>query len=441
MNTKSTYKNLIDEFCRVLEELPDYRTGENTQYEIKDAALGAFAAFFMQSPSFLSYQRTLEKKNCKSNANSLFGIDKIPSNNQIRNLLDLQEPKQLYPVFSKVIKKMEEEDDLESYQSYQNNYLFSFDGTEFFSSSKISCEKCSTKDMGEEETHYSHKVIPPLLVKPGSNEILALEPEFITPQDGHKKQDCEREATKRWLSKHGEDYEYLEGVTVLGDDLYSNQPMCKAITEQGFDFILVCKPDSHKALYEMIDYYERIGLVQELVVRKWNGRFTEVYTYKFVDDVPLKRGEDAVEVSWCELVITNEETGKKIHHFRYCTNFQIEENNVKSIVRDGRARWKSENEGNNILKTKGYHLEHNFGHGEEHLANFLLTLNLLAFLFHTVLHLFDTKYKKIREELVRRDTFFNDLRALTRYKVFDTWDSLLKFMMVGLELIPEAGPT
>jgi hypothetical protein len=73
--------------------------------------------------------------------------------------------------------------------------------------------------------------------------------------------------------------------------------------------------------------------------------------------------------------------------------------------------------------------EHNFGHGKQHLASILLTLNLLAFLFHTVLHLIDQPYQKIRQLLGIRKRFFNDLRTLTTYFVFDSWQHLISFML------------
>jgi len=107
---------------------------------------------------------------------------------------------------------------------------------------------------------------------------------------------------------------------------------------------------------------------------------------------------------------------------------------VAAVVAAGRAGWKGENEENNVLKTKGYHLEHNFGHGKKHLAALLVTLNLLAFLFHTVLGLLDAAYQLVRTTLGTRQTFFNDLRTLTRYFVFDSWDHLLAFMIQQLEL-------
>jgi hypothetical protein len=107
---------------------------------------------------------------------------------------------------------------------------------------------------------------------------------------------------------------------------------------------------------------------------------------------------------------------------------------VEAIVRDGRTRWKVENENNNVLKTKGYHLEHNFGHGQMHLSALLLSLNLLAFLFHTLLDRVDEKYRAIRRKLGARRTFFTDLEALLRYLLFASWQDVLDFMYHGLEL-------
>ena len=91
---------------------------------------------------------------------------------------------------------------------------------------------------------------------------------------------------------------------------------------------------------------------------------------------------------------------------------------MAAIVAAGRARWKIENENNNTLKTKGYHLEHNFGHGKKHLSSLLAAMNILALLYHTFLSFTDESYRLIRAELSTRKTFFDDLRALTRYLLF-----------------------
>jgi len=119
------------------------------------------------------------------------------------------------------------------------------------------------------------------------------------------------------------------------------------------------------------------------------------------------------------------------------SNHRLSADNIAAVAHAGRGRWKIENEKNNVLKTKGYHLEHNFGHGQQYLSAFLLSLNLLAFLFHTVWAWSDEKYALLRRVLARRQTFFEDIRALTRYMVFDSWDQLMDFMIRGLDLQPQ----
>lgn len=436
MSNSTTYDRVIQQFHEQFDQLPDHRQGNNTTYEIKDAVLGAFAVFFTQSPSFLAYQKHMERTKGRSNAESLFQIKQIPSDPQIRNLLDPIEPSQLFPLFRGVFDELERAGHLEAFRFLDDNLLVSLDGTRFFSSQKISCPSCShrtktNQSTGEETTTYFHDVIIPVLVTPESNRVITLEPEFIAPQDGHSKQDCEQVAAKRWIGRNAASF--ADGkVTVLTDDLNCTQPFCQLLLEQGFNFILVCKPDSHTALYEWVDFTGPA----ELAVRHWNGQFGELHTYRYVQHVPLRRGDDALYVNWCELTITHETDGEVLYRNSFATNHPVNQANVEQIVQAGRAHWKCENASHNVLKTKGYHLEHNFGHGEQNLACFLLTLNLLAFLLHTALFMLSPKYLLLRQELATRKTFFQDIRALTRYLYFESWDALLDFMIIQLELTP-----
>lgn len=123
----------------------------------------------------------------------------------------------------------------------------------------------------------------------------------------------------------------------------------------------------------------------------------------------------------------------------FATDHSVDGSSVVELVRAGRSRWKIENGNFNTLKTKGYHLEHNFGHGRHHLAALLASLNLLAFPMHTLTELPDPRWRAIRAALPTRQTFHDDLRALTRYLVFTGWDALLAFMMQGLEINLPAG--
>jgi hypothetical protein len=307
------------------------------------------------------------------------------------------------------------------------------DGTQYFSSNTIHCQNCLKRQTTKGHTLYYHSAMTPVIVCPGRSEVIALPPEFIMPQDGHAKQDCERVAGKRWIAKHAK-HVAPYGVTLLGDDLYSNQPLCKLALENGFNFLFVCKPDSHATLYERLAFWQVHDGIKTLESRRWTGRFTEVTRYQYINDVFLRGGPGALAVNWLEIMVINAKTGEQLYHNSFITNHRLCAETVSQVAQAGRGRWKVENENNNVLKTKGYHIEHNFGHGKRYLAAFLLSLNLLAFLFHTVLQWCDEKYALLRQVLVRRQTFFDDMRALTRYMVFESWPHLIDFMIRGLDL-------
>jgi hypothetical protein len=324
---------------------------------------------------------------------------------------------------------------LTPFEVFAHQRLIALDGTQYFSSQKIQCAACSHRTAANGVTTYSHTVITPVVVAPHQPHALVLPPEFITPQDGHDKQDCEQAAAKRWITQYAPAF-IPNTITLLGDDLYCKQPFCELLLAQRLNFILVCKPDSHPTVYEWVDSLAAAGGVSRVTQRQWNGRFGELWTYRYVNDIPLRAGEGALCVNWCELTITHELEGTSLYHNAFVTRHLISDATVAPIVAAGRTRWKIENEGNNTLKTKGYHFEHNFGHGQQHLAAFLLTLILIAFLVHTVLDLLHLKYQQLRRALAARHTFFDDLRALTRYLVVTSWEQLLDFMIRELELGP-----
>jgi len=430
-----TLKNIIGRLRSRWEKAADVRkANNNTRYQVVDAILAGFSVFFMQSSSFLEHQRVMQSKKGRNNASKLFGIERIPSDPQIRNILDPVRAEYFHADFWFILDEMKKQGQWLSFRSGLGNTLVALDGVTYFSSEKISCPECLKRQDRSGIEHFYHSAITPVIVKPGCQQVLSLPPEFIIPQDGSEKQDCERAAAKRWLAQHHEHFSDYS-VTYLGDDLYANQPLCQLITETYHQaFIFVCKPDSHPCLYEWVAMLERNDGVEELAQRRWNGQYGENWRYRFAQQIPLRNGEDALNVDWCELVITHEVTGEVLYQNAFVTNHAITSDNVVAVVQAGRARWKIEKENNNTLKTKGYHLEHNFGHGQQHLSTVLLILNLLAFLVHTVQELTNPAYLTLRQTLGSRKTFFNDLCALTRYLLFDDWETLFLFMADGLEI-------
>jgi hypothetical protein len=413
---------LIAALRRCCQSLPDRRVGRNTTYAMADFALAAFAPFFMQSASFLAHQRHLETARGRSNCETLFGIGKIPGDSQVRAMLDPLDPAYFFPVFADVLAALRESGGLDGMRVLGEHTLIALDGTEFHCSDKIHCPNCSHRKRGRKGFEYFHTLLAASIVAPGHNRAVPLEPAFVAPQDGHEKQDCESRAARRWLAAHGATYALLKPV-YLGDDLFSRQPICEAVREAGGDFLFVCKPDSHPAIEEF-----RTGLVlEERVERVRRGKQWATHRYRWLSDVPLRGDAKAITVNWLAIEITDAR-GVLTYRNSFITSLPVNRDNVIELAACGRARWKIENETFNVLKTKGYNLEHNFGHGQSHLASVLATLNLLAFAFHTVCDLANGVWKAARRELVVRQGFFQTLAALTAYVVFSSWRELLEAM-------------
>jgi len=277
----NVFETVVEKFHQHLDSLPDKRTGKNKHYTVADAAMSAFGVFFTQTPSFLAYQRKMAQQKGKSNSQSLFGVHKIPSDNQIRNLLDRVPPNALFPLFEEIWQALEDQGQLEPFRDVKQTLLVAVDGTEYFSSEKIHCEQCSTRQQKSGKTRYFHSVVTPVVVSPNQPYALPLVPEFVTPQDGYDKQDCEIAAAKRWLHTHDERLRQWR-VTLLGDDLYCRQPLCEQLVEAELDFIFVCRPNSHGTLYDHLDGID----LPTLTTTVNRGRKGCTWRYRYLNDVP-----------------------------------------------------------------------------------------------------------------------------------------------------------
>ncbi len=435
-----TIKIFIDKIKEVVDAYPDTRRGNNLIYQLRDAVLGAFAVFFMQSPSFLAQQQIMQEEQGRSNAQSLFALVNIPSDNQIRNLLDLLPLRLFHPVFRFCVEGLREAGILDSFRmqeggSLMGQLIIALDGTGYFSSTKLHCDNCivKIKDRGteNEKTYYEHAVTTPVIVSPNTTDVIPLEPEYMIPQDGDAKQDSEHKAGKRWLEAHGGYYSRL-GATYAGDDLYSHQPFCQKVLDSGGHFILVCKPDSHHYLYQWIADLEEAKDKHTATGRIWDEKLHThtIAAYRYTNRVPLRDSDDCLFVNFVEVTIHDEKTGAKLYHNAFITDHLLSEETVTAVAAAGRSRWHIENGNNNTLKTKGYHFEHNYGHGKKQLSMVLTTLIIIAFLFHTLLRLTNEAYQRLREVLPRQ-LFFQHVQALTSYLFFDNWDHLFAFMEEG----------
>jgi hypothetical protein len=397
---------------------PDKRKGAVT-YSMADAGMSAFSLFFMQSESFLAYQRSLVDERKTSNCQTLFGMTKIPTDATIRSLLDPVHPRHLQRSFDQALAVMRERGGMKAFERLGGRVLIVLDGTEYFCSQKLGCAHCQTRKRSNGKTDYYHSMLAASIVAPDHNMVLPLMPEFIVKPDGAGKQDCERNACKRWLLAHGERVKHLRPI-YLGDDLFACQPICEAVTAADGDFLMTAKPESHIALY---DFMRGADIQERTVTRKQAGKKL-AYRYRWFSGAPLRDGNDALAVNWLGVTISDA-NGKVTYDGAFVTSLAVSHDTVAEIAGSARARWKIENETFNVLKNNGYHLEHNFGHGKENLAMTFAALNLLAFAYHTVCDCLENLWIAAREAKRARKRFFEHIRTITAYLVFPNWDTMM----------------
>jgi len=332
-------------------------------------------------------------------------------------------PSHLQPVFDQVLDVLHRRGSLAPFGRLGGRVLVALDGTEYFCSQKLACPQCLTRKRANGRTESYHAMLAATVVAPGHAMALPLMPEFIARQDGAEKQDCERNAAKRWLAAHGGRLTHLRPI-YLGDDLFACQPVAEAIRAAGGDFLLTAKPSSHKALY---DFMQGATPDERTVTQKAAGKRL-THRYRWFTDAPLRDGGDAMPVNWVGVTITDAK-GKATYNSAFVTSLPITPDTVAEIVACARARWKIENEGFNVLKSNGYHLEHNFGHGKQHLAMLFATLNLLAFAIHTVCDCLEQLWITARTAKRTRTRFFEHIRTITAYLVFPDWATLMQTLI------------
>ncbi len=415
----------LDRLRACCARMPDPRRGDNRRYTMADVGMAAPAVFLMQSPSFLAHQRALAERGRRSNAHTLCGLDRIPCDNHVRQLLDGVPAEHFDAQFHAIVGDLDARGALAPMRRLDGHTLVALDGTEFFRSRKVHRDNCSTRKRADGGVEYFHQMLAATVVAPGRAQSLPLPPEFVRPRDGTAKQDCERQAVKRWLQRHGSRCAALRPV-YLGDDPYACQPVRQAMLDAGGDFLLTCKQPSHKTLYEYLHG------IRPPTRRRTVGRGAKrrIHRYRWINDLPIRDGDDAPRVNWLEIVSARPD-GAVTYRGAFVTSLDVDRDNVAELADCARARWKIENETFNVLKQHGHHLEHNFGHGKDTLAAVLVVPDLLAFALHTAADLAETLWQRARRRLGTRYRLFEHLRTLAEYQVFPDWNALIGLLATG----------
>jgi hypothetical protein len=402
------------------EKITDPRAAGLVEISMADMLMSAFAMFSLKDPSLLAFD---ERRRSAGNLKRVYGLEQVPCDTQMRTTLDEVEPSDIKPAFKAVFGELQRGKELEAYVFMEGSYLLSLDGTGYFSSKKIHCDACLEKvNQKTGEVTYSHQLLGAALVHPNLKAVIPLAPEAIIKQDGETKNDCERNAAKRFFEQLRKDHPYLP-LIVTEDALSANAPHVQELEKHDLHYILGVKEGDHAFLFE------RVAVAQTTAVEIQGVGVT--HQFRYLNQVPLNKSNQDLLVNFVEYWEIKPE---KTQHFCWITDFTVTPANVFQIMRGGRARWKIENETFNTLKNQGYHFEHNFGHGKQHLSVVFALLMMLAFLVDQTQQLACRLFQAVLNKEGSRRSLWDHVRALFYSLAFDSMESIYQALLYGYQV-------
>jgi hypothetical protein len=420
---------------KAFQPIADHRD-KKADISLTDALMSGLALFALMFPSLLNFDEQREEEHIRYNLQQLFGVQRAPCDTQLREILDPVEPKELHSAHNGVLRFAQKEGLLESFRFINGMYMVSVDGTGYFSSSKICCPQCATKNTRDGRTIYHHQLLAAAIMHPDRRQVLPLIPEPIMRDDGGEKNDCEQAAVKRLLTRLRRDHPELPMI-IVEDALFAKAPHIKLLKELEFSYIIGVKEGDHDHLFEAVQAHEEDDTMGGLIQNDRKTGVTRIY--RFVNGLELNKSNPDIKVNFIEYV---EVKGQQVlRRFTWITNLEITETNCADIVRGGRSRWKIGNETFNTMKNQGYRLKHNYGHGQKHLSTNFALLMMLAFLVDQIQELACIRFQAARRRFRSRTSLWQRMQALFVGFFIDDWDSLWQAIANGHQvgrLVPKA---
>jgi len=345
----------------------------------------------------------------------------------MRERLDPVAPESLRPSFTLIFRHLQRGKALEPMVFLDGHYLVALDGTGYFSSPTIHCDSCLHKEHRNGSVTYYHQMLGAAIIHPDFREVIPLMPEPIVKQDGTTKNDCERNAAKRFITKLRQDHPHLKFI-LTEDALSSNAPHIETLHDSGCHYILGVKEGDHTYLFQQVEAADEAGGVS--YYERHDRAAGLVHRFRFVNDMPLNGSRKDVRVNFIEYW----EVGQaQVQHFSWVTDLRVNRRNVYKLMRGGRARWKIENETFNTLKNQGYNFEHNYGHGEKNLSVVFAMLMMLAFLVDQTQQLCCNLFRAVWAKLGSKRQLWESMRSLFYTYALQSMRQLLEALFYGLQ--------
>lgn len=388
---------------KIFEQTEDKRSS-NKSYPVLEALKCGFAIYSLKCASLFSFRKRSKAE--ENNLQSVYGIEQIPGDNGLRQILDGIHPKEIRKGFHALFKRIRRIGILDEFRFWCRHFILSIDGVEHFCSNSISCPHCMQRKHRDGTISNYHAMLSAAIVHPDQKEVFVLDNEPIIKQDGAKKNDCERNAAKR-LFTHLQDLYAKDYIIFVFDALYACAPIIRQLIDnKRWKFVINITPDGNKSLFRQFEGRDQRNQVNWHEVEDKKGR----HRFGYTNDLALNDSAGEIRVNMLYYEFTNPEGEKLV--FTWCTNLKLTKSNVYKVMKIGRSRWKIENETFNTLKNQGYNFEHNFGHGQQNLCTNFAFLMMLAFCVDQIQQSSCQYFKKILQELKTKAKLWESLRSV-----------------------------
>ena len=426
LNADALFSTVMNRFKKI----PEFRPN-TPKVSIADSLMSAFAMFSLKDSSLLQFDERRKDINECENLKSIYGIKEVPCDTRMREINDEIDPqKYIAPAFKDVFRNLQRGKALEKMVFYKGCYLLNLDGTGFFSSKKLSAPySLEKKNKKTGEITYHLQMLGAAIVHPDYKEVIPLCPEMIIKQDGVKKNDCERNASKRFFEQLRKDHPHLP-LIINEDAISPNAPHIRELEKYNLHYILGVKPKDHKFLFDFVE-----SGAHEVKPREFSFKDEKdpviTHRFKIMNNVPLNKSNQEVVVNFIEYWEYSEKKDKITYHNTWVTDFKLSESNAYTIMRGGRARWKIENETFNTLKNQGYNLEHNYGLGEKHLGVVFTMLMMLAFLVDQTQQLCCQLFQCVWGKVRSKKALWENIRHLFKCFKIESMEILYRAILYG----------
>ena len=341
---KELYSIILKYFPQLLnmfENLTDVRNQSYVTYKMKTICVTRLFGFLCGLTTMTDISSDVfNTDNCIKNLSKICGqnIEEIPYWETIQDVFININTDELRNIQKYIVKALIRSKMFDKYR-FNGCFQLLFDGTGLSNHDYNLNNNCLTRKHKDGKISYYKYVLECKLVV--GNIVISLDSEFIENEKmltDKQKQDCETNAFKRMIKRIKKNYPKYKFI-ITGDGLYATTPIIKICKKYKWNYIFNLKPDRLKEINETFE--DNINYQNE----------TTHQDYYLSTNIKYK----GITLSAFKYIETKK---KKTTIFRYISDLEIKDSNIKEIVSMGRKRWKIENEGFYTQKHRTFNISH-----------------------------------------------------------------------------------